>query len=300
MIRNTQLTIAKPVEVLGIGIHTGESIPLRLEPSSSNEGVVFYRSDKKSKPIKLNYKNICRTDLATTICSGSSEVSTIEHLMSAIYAYGIDNINIYIGGKEVPILDGSSIGFCMILDEAKIKYLDKPKKIMKITKEVIVKNKNSFVKVSPSDSIGFDYEINFKHPFIGKQKYSFDFSKQSYIENIAKARTFGFMRDVEYMQSKGLAKGADISNAIALDDDKILNPEGLRYKDEFVRHKILDAMGDISVLGMTMLGQYSSYAGSHNLNFLLSKEILKQKAYEIVYADNKNKTINKNIGYAFS
>jgi UDP-3-O-[3-hydroxymyristoyl] N-acetylglucosamine deacetylase len=279
---NKETTISKPIEIIGIGIHTGEPIMMKLRPAKDSTGIVFYRTDLNNQSIKLDINHICKTDMATTICKDDFYISTIEHLLSAIYAYDIDNINIYVNNMEIPILDGSSIGFCKLLDKAGIKYLEKNKKIFKITKEICVKDENKYVKIEPSDVLRFEYEINFEHKCIGNMKYNFDFSKQAYIENIAPSRTFGFLKDLEYLQSKGLAKGASMSNAIALDENKILNKEPLRYDNEFVRHKILDAIGDMSILSTNMIGKYSAYLGSHKLNSMLVKEILNKQAYEII------------------
>ena len=301
-----QTTIQNSVEIVGIGLHKGNSITMRLEPGDMDTGIVFHRTDCYAEPIPLSPQKVCQTQLATTIGhSKEVSISTIEHLMSAIYAYGIDNINIYVSDNEIPILDGSSRGFCLLLDEAKIAYLEAPKKVMKITQEVIVKdeqNSEKFVKIKPDNTMSFDYTIDFEHPCIRQQNYQFEFSKKSYLEDISKARTFGFLKQMHHLQSIGLAKGADLTNAIGLDDEKVLNPEGLHYPDEFVRHKILDAMGDIAVLGMPIIGKYVSYCGSHHLNHLLSKAILEQQAYEVIYTDVvvKNHQRTMAMSYAFN
>ncbi len=276
-----QTTIRKKVKSVGIGLHTGEPIEITIEPLEADSGIVFYRKDKQVS-IEAKSKNVINTQMATVIGKGGASISTIEHLLSAIYAYGIDNIYITIDGPEVPIMDGSAISFCMMLDEAGKRVLSKSKNIMLIKKEVTVKEGDKFVKLSPSKTPSYDFEINFNHPMIGNQKYNFKFSTKNYIEEIARARTFGFLKDVQYLRSKNLALGGSLDNAVVLDDYKILNSEGLRYKDEFVRHKILDAMGDLSLLGMQFLGSYSSFAGSHYLNNLLTKELLKdENNYEI-------------------
>ncbi len=276
-----QTTIRKKVKSVGIGLHTGEPIEITIEPLEADSGIVFYRKDKQVS-IEAKSKNVINTQMATVIGKGGASISTIEHLLSAIYAYGIDNIYITIDGPEVPIMDGSAISFCMMLDEAGKRVLSKSKNIMLIKKEVTVKEGDKFVKLSPSKTPSYDFEINFNHPMIGVQRYSFEFSKRNYLKEIARARTFGFLKDVQYLRSKNLALGGSLDNAVVLDDYKILNSEGLRYKDEFVRHKILDAMGDLSLLGMQFLGSYSSFAGSHYLNNLLTKELLKdENNYEI-------------------
>ncbi|ASQ29806.1 UDP-3-O-acyl-N-acetylglucosamine deacetylase [Campylobacter avium LMG 24591] len=277
-----QLSIAKPVRGVGIGLHKGEPIEILLEPLEANSGIVFFRSD-----LNLSYKaqanNVIDTKMATVIGDDKGFVSTIEHLMSAINAYGIDNIRIVLNANEAPIMDGSSISFCMMLDEAGIKELDAPKQIMVIKKAVEVRDGDRFVRLLPTKIPRINYTIKFDNPIIGEQNYNFEFSKKNYIEQIARARTFGFLKDANALRAMNLGLGASLENAIILDDNKILNPEGLRFKDEFVRHKILDAIGDLTLLGYRVFGDYISYAGSHHLNHLLTKEVLKDSsAYEIV------------------
>ena len=279
-----QRTIQKPVEVVGIGLHKGVPVKLRLEPLEEG-GIVFYRMDK-GVSIELKPQNVIDTKMATVIGKDGVVVSTIEHLMSAVYAFGIDNLRIMVDNDEVPILDGSAISFVMMLKEAGIKELDSNKKFIKITKEIEIKDNEKFAKLSPSNNIGFDFEIYFDHPLIGRQKYNFDFSTKNYIEEIARARTFGFLKEVQYLRSIGLALGGSLENAIVLDDKGILN-DNLRFPDEFVRHKILDAIGDMSLIGANFIGRYSAFASGHHLNHLLTLKLFEEKAYEIVTFDSK-------------
>jgi len=275
-----QRTIKKPVEVIGIGLHKGVPVKLRLEPMAEDSGIVFYRADKGvSIPLKPEY--VVDTKMATVIGNQGVVVSTIEHLMSAVYAFGIDNLRIVVDNDEVPIMDGSAISFVMMLKEAGIAEQNAPKKFMKITKEVKIEDGKKFAVLKPSGDIKFDFEINFDHPVIGNQKYTFKFSTKNYIEEIAKARTFGFLKEVQYLRSIGLALGGSLENAIVLDDKGILN-DSLRFPDEFVRHKILDAIGDMSLLGKNFIGSYEAYASGHHLNHLLTLEVVKQDAYELV------------------
>lgn len=280
-----QLTIKKPVELVGIGLHKGVSVKMILEPLGENCGIVFYRSDL-GVSIPLKPDNVIDTTLATVLGvreKPEAKVSTIEHLLSAIYAYGIDNLRVILDNEEVPIMDGSAIGYCMLLEEAGIVPQSAPKKAMAIKKPIEVKDGEKFVRVEPSKDSIFDFTINFEHTAIKTQHYRFTYSTQSYKEQIARARTFGFLQEVNYLRSIGLAKGGNLSNCIVLDESGILNKEGLRYKEEFVRHKILDAIGDMSVLGMPLIGTYVSFAGSHKLNHFLTQKILADsKAYEIV------------------
>jgi len=280
-----QRTIKKPVEVIGIGLHKGEPIKLRLEPLSSDAGLVFYREDL-AMSIPLSPKSVIDTRMATVIGSEKGFISTIEHFLSAVYAYGIDNLRIIVDGNEMPIMDGSSISFCLLLDEAGIEELDEPKKIISVKKPIEIRDGQKFVRLLPSDTARFDFRIKFDHPVIGEQSESFEFSTHHFIEEIARARTFGFAKDIQYLQSQNLALGASLQNAIGLDDHKILNPEGLRFDNEFVRHKILDAMGDMMVSGYNILGKYESFAGSHNLNYQLTSKLLSDsKNYELLTVD---------------
>ncbi|WP_457606415.1 UDP-3-O-acyl-N-acetylglucosamine deacetylase [Nitratifractor sp.] len=277
-----QRTIKKPVEVVGIGLHKGESIRLRIEPMDADSGILFYRADL-GRSIPLKIESVLDTRMATVIGTPDGFVSTIEHFLSALYAYGIDNLRVILEGNEMPIMDGSAVSFCLLLDEAGIRELDAPKRILRIRRSVEVRDGEKYVRLEPSDEASFDFTIDFDHPAIGKQRYRFDFLLRNYREEIARARTFGFARDIQVLQSQNLALGASLDNAIGLDDQKVLNSEGLRYPDEFVRHKILDAMGDMMVTGYNILGRYRSFAGSHALNHELTKAVFAESAnYEIV------------------
>jgi UDP-3-O-[3-hydroxymyristoyl] N-acetylglucosamine deacetylase len=277
-----QRTIRKPVEVVGIGLHKGEPIKLRLEPLSADAGIVFYREDL-AMSIPLSPDSVIDTRMATVIGSEKGYISTIEHFLSAIYAYGIDNLRVVVDGNEMPIMDGSSISFCLLLDEAGVQELDAPKKIIRVKEAIEIQDGDKFVRLLPHDSATFDFRIKFDHPVIGEQSESFDFSTHNFIEEIARARTFGFAKDIQYLQSQNLALGATLQNAIGLDDHKVLNPEGLRFDNEFARHKILDAMGDMMVSGHNILAKYESFAGSHNLNYQLTSKLLSDsKNYEFV------------------
>jgi len=277
-----QRTIREPVEVVGIGLHKGEPIKLRLEPLGVDAGIVFYREDL-ALSIPLKPSSVVDTQMATVIGTDKGAISTIEHFLSAVYAYGIDNMRVVVNGNEMPIMDGSASSFCLLLDEAGIKEQDAPKQIIRIKKAVEVRDGAKFVRLEPSSTVTFDFEIDFEHPVIGRQSESYSFGTKPFIEEIARARTFGFARDIQYLQSINLALGASLNNAIGLDDEKVLNPEGLRFSNEFARHKILDAMGDMMVLGHNVLGAYSSFAGSHKLNHLLTVELLSNPAnYEMV------------------
>lgn len=278
-----QKTIAKTIKGLGIGLHKGEPINIALEPLGSNEGIVFYRSD-----LGVSYEakpgNVIDTKMATVLGDKRGFVSTIEHLMSAINAYAIDNIRVVLDANEIPVMDGSSISYCMMLDEAGEQSLDAFKEILVVKKTVSVQDGDRFTRLSPTKKQPkFDYTIDFKNELIGRQNLVYEFDKISYIKQIARARTFGFLKDVQALRAMNLGLGGSLENAVILDDDRILNKEGLRFKDEFVRHKILDAIGDLALLGKRVYGDYTAFAGSHHLNFLLGCELLKNSSsYEII------------------
>jgi len=277
-----QRTIQKPVEVIGIGLHKGEPIKLRLEPLDVDAGIVFYREDL-ALSIPLSPSAVIDTRMATVIGNEKGFISTIEHFLSALYAYGIDNLRVIVNGNEMPIMDGSAISFCLLLDEAGIQEQHASKKIIRVKETVEVTDGQKFVRLTPSQSAGFDFKIRFDHPVIGEQDHQFGFATHGFVDEIARARTFGFAKDIQYLQSQNLALGASLQNAIGLDDHKVLNPEGLRFENEFARHKILDAMGDMMVSGHNILGQYESFAGSHNLNYQLTSKLLSDsKNYELV------------------
>lgn len=277
-----QTTISKPVELVGIGLHKGVPVNLRLEPLEANRGIEFFRSDVNVS-IPLKPENVVDTQMATVIGKEGYFISTIEHMLSAVYAYGIDNLRVVVDADEIPVMDGSSASFCMLLDEAGLVELDAPKKIMKIKKEIIVKEGDKYVKLSPSNDLSYDFTIKFNHPVIDEQSFTLNFTKSEYKDKISKARTFGFLHEVQYLRSKGLALGGSLENAVVLDDKKVLNTEGLRFPDEFVRHKILDAIGDMALLGLNFIGNYEAFAGSHDLNHKLTLALLKEpENYEIV------------------
>jgi UDP-3-O-[3-hydroxymyristoyl] N-acetylglucosamine deacetylase len=277
-----QTTISKPVELVGIGLHKGSPVRLRLEPLEADSGIVFVRRDV-GVSIPLKPENVVDTQMATVIGKEGHYISTIEHLLSAVYAYGIDNLRVIVDADEIPVMDGSSASFCLLLDEAGTVQQDAPKRIMRIKKEVEIKAGDKYVKLMPSDDLKYTFTIRFKHPAIDEQHFELDFSRETYKQEIARARTFGFLHEVQYLRSKGLALGGSLENAVVLDDKKVLNPEGLRYSNEFVRHKILDAIGDMALIGLNFIGAYEAFAGSHDLNHQLTLALLKDPSnYEII------------------
>ena len=277
-----QRTLKKAVEVVGIGLHKGEPIKLRLEPLDVDSGIMFYREDLAMR-IPLSPDSVIDTRMATVIGNEKGYISTIEHFLSAVYAYGIDNMRVIVDGNEMPIMDGSSISFCLLLEEAGIREQDALKQIIRVKQPVEVREGDKFVRLLPHESAEFDFRIKFDHPVIGDQQEHFEFSTKAFVEEIARARTFGFAKDIQYLQSQNLALGATLQNAIGLDDHKVLNPEGLRFENEFARHKILDAMGDMMVSGHNIMAKYESFAGSHDLNYKLTSKLLSDsKNYDLV------------------
>ncbi len=269
-----QLTLAKKVEGVGIGLHKGEPIHFSLEPADPNSGIIFYRTDLDLY-IEAKPQNVIDTTMATVIGKDAHQsISTVEHLLSAVSAYGIDNILIKIDAHEAPIMDGSSASFCMMFNEAGIAEQDANKKVMVINKEVSVTQGDKYVKISPDPDTHFTFSIDFNHPSIGFEKFHHHFNKANYLAQISRARTFGFLKDFQMLRSRNLALGASLDNAVVLDEKKIINSDGLRFGNEFVRHKILDAIGDLSLLGMGFMGHYEAFAGSHALNHKLTLAIL--------------------------
>ncbi len=281
-----QRTIASIAEVTGIGIHSGKKVKLRLVPADADFGIVFQRVDLDHKPlIPAKADNVGATENNTMIGSGVDAVHTVEHLISALYGLGIDNVKIEIDGPEVPIMDGSSISFIFLLKEIGIRNLNKSKNFMIIKEPVLVEHDGKWAKIEPAKNLSIKSTIVFAHPAIKVQAKEFVFNCESYVNEISRARTFGFMKDVVYLKRRGLAKGASLDNAIALDDFKVLNDQGLRFKDEFVRHKILDTIGDIALLGHEIAGKVTTYKSGHHVHNLLCRKILENpQCYEICNA----------------
>jgi UDP-3-O-[3-hydroxymyristoyl] N-acetylglucosamine deacetylase len=279
-----QTTIRNPISCFGIGVHSGERVNLTLKPAKKDMGIIFVRTDIKSKDniIIADYSNVSETTLSTTIQNTSNiKISTIEHLMAAIWGCGIDNLIVELDGPEVPIMDGSSKPFVFMLECADKQILDAPRRFLKIKKEIYVANGAAECFVEPNTNFSISMEIEFDNKMIGYQKFELN-SDVCFRDEIAGARTFGFIKDVEYLQSKGLAKGASLNNAIGLEEDKILNHDGLRFENEFVRHKLLDAIGDFQTAGF-IIGHFKGSKSGHMLNNLLLRSITaNDNAFEYV------------------
>lgn len=275
-----QRTIKNEVSTVGVGLHTGEKVRLTLTPAPEEHGVVFQRVDISGQPkIKVNPLAVTETKLCSTLGSKDFSIATVEHLMSALSATGVDNILVQLNGSEIPIMDGSAISFIHLIKSAIISEQTSAKEFVVIKERIELLDGDKFARFEPFRGFVVDFTIDFPHPAFKSDdsQVSIDFFKDSYINEISRARTFGFMQEVEYLRSNGLARGGSLENAIVLDEYKILNDDGLRYKDEFVRHKILDAIGDLYILGKPIIGKFIAHKSGHDLNNRLLRELIKNK-----------------------
>ena len=300
-----QRTIQRSVQTSGVGLHNGEKVTMTLKPAEVDQGIVFRRVDQnKINEVKVSPDAVKDTKMCSAIGQDTSRVATVEHLMSALSATGIDNIIIELNGSEVPIMDGSSIPFIYLLQTARIKEQDAAKKFVLIKDVIEVKDKDKWARFEPYDGFKVDFTIDFPHPVFdaSTNKVALDFYDESYITEISRARTFGFMQEVEYLRSHGLARGGSLDNAIVLDEYKIINTDGLRYKDEFVRHKILDAVGDLYMLGYAIIGNFKAYKSGHELNNKLLLALLSdKKCWSLITLDSQDpKTSNLATRYTNS
>ena len=274
-----QRTLAKSINVTGVGLHSGERVALTLHPAAENSGIAFRRTDlsgKQGEIIRLSPYLINDTRLSSTVVTEDGvRVGTIEHIMSALAAYGVDNVLIELSAPEIPIMDGSSLPFIYLLQDAGIIDQKAQKRFLKILKPVEIKETGKWVRFTPYDGFKVTLTIEFDHPVFNRSAPTFeiDFAGKSYIDEIARARTFGFMQEVELMRAHNLGLGGNLSNAIVIDDTDVLNPEGLRYPDEFVRHKILDAIGDLYIVGHPIIGAFEGYKSGHAINNALLRGV---------------------------
>jgi UDP-3-O-[3-hydroxymyristoyl] N-acetylglucosamine deacetylase len=292
-----QRTIKTLTQAVGVGLHSGQRVELTLKPAAPDTGIVFRRVDLvEPVDIHISAQSVTDTRLASTISSGQAKVHTVEHLMSACAGLGIDNLIVEITAEEVPILDGSASSFVFLLQSAGIELQKVPKKFIRVLKTVEVKDGQGenikWAKLEPYNGYRLSFEIDFHHPAVDStgQQVVFDMGQDVYARDIARARTFGFTKDVEMLRSNGLALGGGLDNAIVMDDYKVLNSDGLRYDDEFVKHKILDAMGDLYLIGKPLIASYTAFRSGHAMNNLLLRALLEQPdAYEIVSFDDVKK-----------
>lgn len=285
-----QRTLRGPVECTGIGLHRGKKVNLIIRPAPPDSGIIFVRKDIPGSPsIKAGHDNVVSTNMCTTIGYNGYSISTVEHLMAAFFGLGIDNALVEIDGPEVPAMDGSSAPFIFLLRSGGIVEQARPKRFMLIKKTVKMNDGNRFIEVRPSNELRITYTIDFSHPLISSQHYEICFSETCFYDEISKARTFGFLKDVQTLRDMGLAKGGSLDNAIVVDDFRILNEDGLRYQDEFVRHKILDFIGDLSLLPYTPIGHFVIEKSGHFLNHLMLKELMKkQRCWKIISIEEQD------------
>lgn len=283
-----QRTLSKTVKVTGIGIHSGKKVTMTMHPAPADAGVQFKRTDLENAEIlKATATTVGATENNTTLGGGLNAVHTVEHLLSVFYGLGINNVFCEIDGPEVPIMDGSGASFVFLLKETGITSLNTSKKFLVVLEPVEVKVDDKWARIEPCNRLVIDSTIVFAHSSIKEQRKVFEFSCENYIKEIARARTFGLLRDVDMLKRKGLIRGGSLDNAIVLDDFKVMNPEGLRFQDEFVRHKILDTIGDISLLGHEIAGKLTTYKSGHNLHNLLCRKLLETpSAYQVVSASS--------------
>ena len=284
-----QSTLADRIEIAGVGVHSGAPVAMTLSPADPGTGVVFCRTDfddRADAEIRAHHTLVSATDLCTIVgdIAGPS-VSTVEHLLAALSAFGIDNVHIEIDSAETPILDGSAQPFVDAIRQVGVKRQNVARRYVRVRKPVRVEVGKSFAEIAPHDSFQIDVEIDFDTPLIGRQRIVVDLTQESFCSDLARARTFGFMKDVEKLWSMGFAMGSSLENSVAIGDDRILNPEGLRWSDEFVRHKTLDAVGDLALAGLPIIGHFRSLKGGHRLNWLTLKALFADAgAWEVVRA----------------
>lgn len=288
-----QRTLKNMIRATGVGLHTGEKVFLTLRPAPPDRGIIFRRIDLNTPvEIKAHAEYVGDTRLSTTLVNGAVKISTVEHLLSALAGLGIDNAYIDLSAPEVPIMDGSAGPFVFLIQSAGIEEQNVPKRYIRIKRTVAVQQGDKWARLDPFDGFKVSFKIEFDHPVFkrGNQIAEIDFSKTSFVKEVSRARTFGFMRDLEHLRENNLALGGSLDNAIVMDDYRILNEDGLRYEDEFVKHKVLDAVGDLYLLGHGLIGAFSGYKSGHELNNILLRTLLaNRQAWELVSGDE---TIN--------
>lgn len=281
-----QRTLKNTIRATGVGLHTGEKVYLTLKPAAPDTGIVFRRVDLEPVvEIAATPENVGCTVMSTTLVKDGIRISTVEHLLSAVAGLGIDNLFVDVSAPEVPIMDGSAAPFIFLLQSAGIAEQNAPKKFIRIKQTIRVEDGDKWATFEPYDGFKVAFSIDFEHSVINKmpQKAEIDFSSTSFVTEVSRARTFGFLKDYEYLKSKNLALGGSMDNAVVVDDYKILNDDGLRYQDEFVKHKILDAIGDLYLLGNSLIGAFSGHKSGHALNNqLLRALVAKQSAWDVV------------------
>ena len=272
-----QKTIKQGFSLRGVGLHSGREVSIRFVPLDENEGIIFQRVDKKALPIPINTQAISEANFATIIGTNGSSISTTEHLLAALIGLGIDNIRIEVGGPEIPILDGSSREFVTALMETGIKTQHANKEFVEVSEPINARLGDSWISMHPYDGLKITFSIDYPHPLIRQQSLSIDITPESFSKDIAYARTFGFKKDIERFYSQGLARGGSLDNAVVLDDKGAINPGGLRSKDEFVRHKVLDLLGDMALIGSPLRGHIIAHKSGHALHHKMIHSVMEKK-----------------------
>lgn len=285
-----QRTLKNFITATGVGLHTGQKVYLTLRPAPVNSGIVFRRTDlERDVEIKAHPDSVGDTSLSTTLVKNGVRVSTVEHLLSALAGLGIDNAYIDLSAAEVPIMDGSAAPFVFLVQSAGITEQDAPKRFLRIKRTVCVEDDDKWARFDPYEGFKVAFSIDFDHPIFQTscRKAELDFSSTSFLKEVSRARTFGFIRDIEHLHEQNLALGGSLDNAIVLDDYRVINEDGLRYEDEFVKHKVLDAIGDLYLLGHSLIGSFSGHKSGHALNNRLLRTLLaKRNAWELVTYDD--------------
>lgn len=286
-----QRTLKNVIRATGVGLHSGKKVFLTLRPAPVNTGIVFVRTDLEPEVhIPARADNVTDTTLCTALSAGGAKVATVEHLMSALAGLGIDNAYVDVSAPEVPIMDGSAGPFVFLIQSAGISEQNAPKKFIRIKREIAVREGDKEAIFLPHHGFKVSFAIDFDHPVFDDQKQTamIDFSTTSFVKEVSRARTFGFMRDLEYLRSNNLALGGSLDNAIVVDDYRIVNDGGLRYDDEFVKHKVLDAIGDLYQLGFSLIGEFRGVKSGHALNNQLCRALMSQpEAFEVVTFENE-------------
>ena len=279
-ISSNQQTIKKSFSLSGIGLHSGKKVKITIEPAKVNNGIKFIRTDLiKDNIVVAIWSNVSSTNLCTTISNDKGvSISTIEHLMSALSGMHIDNANVLINNLEVPIMDGSSLPFVEELENSGMEIQEIPRKIISVKKKILVSNNDSYAKITPNKQFSIDFEIDFESQLVSKQACQLQLINGNYKTDVSSARTFGFEKDVDYLQANGLALGGSLDNAVVVGEKNILNKEGLRFNDEFVRHKILDSIGDLYLAGKPIQGYFYGSKSGHFLNNQLLRELFSDKS----------------------
>lgn len=292
-----QRTVRDNISCTGIGLHSGKKVRLTIKPAPPDSGIQFIRKDLSvRRVIKAHFENVIDTNLSTTIGIDGNRVSTVEHLMAAFFGVGIDNAWVEIYGPEVPIMDGSAAPFVFLIRSAGIKEQRKPKQFIVIKKSLKIQDGNRSISIRPSRELKISFSIDFPHPLIKDQHYELSFSGDNFIRDISKARTFGFLKDMKTLRDAGLAKGGSLDNAIVIDDFRVLNEDGLRFNNEFVRHKILDFIGDLAIIGVPVIGHFSIVRSGHSLNQALLKKLVANKGHwKRVILEKEEKGLTNNL-----